>query len=244
MGRRTLLLITSILVAAIGTALVGLYVRGADARATENQELVEVFVAAQTIDPGTPGNNGLFSSISIPRKYRVEGAITNIGQTAGKVAVAKIVANQQISTEMFGKATDVTNTSGIASGHVGVAVQLSDPARAAGSLALNTRVAIYATLTPQGGDQRITVLLPEVKVVGIGSTSLGDSSNSQNGQQGGTGRTQQVPTTNVLLDLQPTDAPKVILANQAGELYFAILGEKTTVPPGKILSVADLLKSS
>jgi hypothetical protein len=40
MGRRTLLLITSILIAAIGAALVGLYARGADQRATQHAEAI------------------------------------------------------------------------------------------------------------------------------------------------------------------------------------------------------------
>ena len=45
MGRRTLLLIASILVAALGTALIWLYVQGADSRAEATTTQVEVVVA-------------------------------------------------------------------------------------------------------------------------------------------------------------------------------------------------------
>src|SRR4051812_11096902 len=52
MGRRTLLLIASILVAAVGTALMGLYVRGADSRAQQTEGMVDALVATTTIAAG------------------------------------------------------------------------------------------------------------------------------------------------------------------------------------------------
>ena len=48
MGRRTLLLIASILIAAVGTALIGLYVRGADNRAQQTEGMVSALVATET----------------------------------------------------------------------------------------------------------------------------------------------------------------------------------------------------
>ncbi len=52
MGRRTLLLITSVLLAAVGTAFVAVYVRGADNRATEGQALGSYVVAVREIAAG------------------------------------------------------------------------------------------------------------------------------------------------------------------------------------------------
>ena len=56
MGRRTLLLIASILVAALGTALIWLYVQGADKRAAAGTAQVQVLVAANTVRAGQPAS--------------------------------------------------------------------------------------------------------------------------------------------------------------------------------------------
>src|SRR3954451_19363646 len=56
MARRTLLLIASILVAAIGTALIWLYVQGAETRAQGDEAQVPVYVSSSTVAAGTPAN--------------------------------------------------------------------------------------------------------------------------------------------------------------------------------------------
>ena len=52
MARRSVLLLVAALIALAGTAMIVLYVQGIDARATKDQELVEVLVATETIDTG------------------------------------------------------------------------------------------------------------------------------------------------------------------------------------------------
>ena len=52
MNRRTILLLAAALVAALGTALVFLYVKGADNRAEERFDTVEVLRAVGTIEQG------------------------------------------------------------------------------------------------------------------------------------------------------------------------------------------------
>ena len=46
------LLIAAVLIAALGTAMILLYVQGIDDRATQGQELVEVLTATETIEAG------------------------------------------------------------------------------------------------------------------------------------------------------------------------------------------------
>ena len=52
MARRSVLLIAAVLIAAVGTAMILLYVKGIDDRATRGQELVEVLTATETIEAG------------------------------------------------------------------------------------------------------------------------------------------------------------------------------------------------
>ena len=52
MDRRRILLVVAVVVALLGTALVYLYVRGADARADERFDTVNVLVAVAPIEAG------------------------------------------------------------------------------------------------------------------------------------------------------------------------------------------------
>ena len=52
MARRTLLIIASILLAALGTALIWLYVQGAENRAQQNADLVPALFLTQNVPAG------------------------------------------------------------------------------------------------------------------------------------------------------------------------------------------------
>ena len=77
--RRSALLIAAVLIAAIGTAMIVLYVKGIDDRATEGQELVEVLTATSVIDAGeTVGaaqEAGKFEAKKVRRDDMVDGAL-------------------------------------------------------------------------------------------------------------------------------------------------------------------------
>jgi pilus assembly protein CpaB len=220
MGRRTLLLITSILIAAVGTALIGLYVRGADSRAVGNASTRSVLVAEAIIPNGaTPDTN------SYARKDRRVGdlpddAITDPSQIKG-VAVSKILVGQVLQKGMFGS-TSAAATSGIGKDQLGITVELSDPERAAGLLKVDSKIEIFTI--PNGGTKKKSVPLlgddgTGVTVIQIGNQRLGSSST---GTANGTAA-ENVPSTLVGLSLSQNDVIKVKDAEANGTLYFAVL---------------------
>jgi pilus assembly protein CpaB len=242
MGRRTLLLITSILIAAVGTALIGLYVRGADNRARQTEGMVSALVASKTIPVGTKLETALnlMKTAAVPARmakdgYRNPNAFTNI-RTAlkDKVVTEPIYAEQVVLNSMFGSA-DAAATTGI-SKERGVAVELTDPGRAAGLLAPGSIVTIY--LIPKDPSperlQRITkpqgqvtldppiklpVIVNEALVMRIGNSSK--TSKTTTRTTTGT-QTDDVPRTIVTLDLTEEHADAVVAAQALGELYFAV----------------------
>jgi pilus assembly protein CpaB len=84
MGRRTLLLISSILIAAVGTALVAIYVRGADERAEKGASLVTVLVARQEVAASTSVRNAVdgqyFEPARVLRREKATDAYTSVTQ--------------------------------------------------------------------------------------------------------------------------------------------------------------------
>src|SRR5688572_31292993 len=100
MARRSILLLVAVIVAAIGTAMIVLYVQGIDARAAEGQELVEVLTAADVIEAGESVAEaqaaGKFEKTEIVRVDMVEGALSSTTSIDDQVAIGTIYPGEQI----------------------------------------------------------------------------------------------------------------------------------------------------
>ena len=75
MGRRTLLLIAALVVAALGTVLIFVYVKNADDRAQADAAPVDVLVATQEVAAGTTAadasNDGAFEIQTVPSSLAI-----------------------------------------------------------------------------------------------------------------------------------------------------------------------------
>jgi pilus assembly protein CpaB len=253
MGRRTLLVITSILVAAVGTAMIWAYVSNADARARQDwQELVSVWVAKQSIDAGSDRSTISDSSelVRIPRKVAPIDAIGDLRTLVGKTNTVPILAGQYLVTEQF----DPTAGTNVADKKMGVAIALDDPNRVAGLLRPGSRVAIYWLPNASGGTagkgdgataggqaNAVRLLLPDVTVLAIGGAT---ESRNQDGGAAQVGTATGVGTGIVTLDVNGAQATRVILARATGELYFTVLGKDAKpqtsddASPGNLLGLA------
>src|SRR5512146_1659202 len=105
MGRRTVLLIVAALIAALGTSLVFLYVRGADNRATAAQAPVQVLKAVAQINPGetvaAAQAAGKIQLGTVPREQALTGAVNSTAGMENEVALATIFPKEQIITGKF-----------------------------------------------------------------------------------------------------------------------------------------------
>ncbi|MGH8938966.1 MAG: hypothetical protein ACRDV2_06410, partial [Actinomycetes bacterium] len=155
MGRRTLLLLAALVVAALGTTGVFLYVNGIDERAEADYDMVEVLVATASISPGTTAREASEAGALEPRSFlrkSVKGlpALSDITGISDKVAIAPIAVGEPILETQFGDANQ-TSSLPIPEGKIAVSVQLGDPARVAGFVGPNSQVAVFLTTTDTGG---------------------------------------------------------------------------------------------
>src|ERR687884_444394 len=126
MGRRTLLLIASILVAALGTALIWLYVQGADARAQQGKALVTAYFLNRKVEAGARPEEALGAATpkQVPTDVAAD-ALTSPQQVPGLVLADAAAPGQILLRSMFG-----TNTSaGAVPGHGIITISVSDPHR-------------------------------------------------------------------------------------------------------------------
>jgi len=239
MGRRTVLLIAALVVAALGTVLVFLYAQRADTNAKAGQSLVTVLVAKSDIAVGTSGatasSNGAFEQQQVPTANVVTGALSDATPLANLVAVVPIFPGQQIISQQWA-ATAQTAGLSLPPGTLAMQVQLGDPERVAGFVTPGSFVAIFTTGTEKGagaagGVPTARVLLPKIQVLAVGpATAVAAATGSTSSA------TEQIPPAILTLAVTQDQFEKILFVTKTpGSSYtgltFGLLDKNSKVDP-------------
>lgn len=232
MNRRRVLLLVAVLIAVLGTALVFVYARGADTRAQEQFDTVEVLLATAVIEPGEKiedaAASGKLASLPVAQQDVLPRAQTSIESLSGLVATTRIFPGEQIITDKFGGEAESTSPLQIPRGQVAISVNLSDTARVAGFVNPGSEVAIFLNGSDAAGPFT-RVLLPRVTVLGVGSTTPTTTTKTA---ADGAQTTEQLPRTLLTLAVDQAQAEKILFATGNGELAFALLTGNSAIKPG------------
>jgi pilus assembly protein CpaB len=227
MGRRTLLLVAALVIAALGTTGVFLYVNGVDERAQADYDLVEILVATAPINAGTPVEEAVDAGAFDLRPYLSKSVedLPALGDTAaieGQVSLVPIAAGQPILESQFGEANQ-TGTLPIPEGKMAVSVELSDPARVAGFAVPGSRVAIFLTTSSDAGSDSTRLLLNDIEVIATGETTITPADAASNQPA------EDLPTALLTLAVNQTEAQKIVYGSQHGQMHFGLLREDSDV---------------
>jgi pilus assembly protein CpaB len=242
MGRRTLLLIAALVVAALGTLLVWMYAQNADSNAQKGQTLKSVLVAKTKIEVGTSGAaaaaDGAFEQVSVPESALAENSLSDASPIADQVAIVPVFPGQQIISPQWGTSGSTSGLS-IPKGQIALSVQLGDPERVAGFVSPGSTVAIFTTGTTGAGavgSASVRLLLDKIEVLAVGPTTLVSAASSA-----GSANTEAIPSAILTLSVTQDQAQKIIYASgKTGGatytgLYFALMNadsEVTVTNPG------------
>jgi pilus assembly protein CpaB len=233
MDRRRILLVVAVLVAALGSALVFLYTKGADTRAEKKFDTVEVLRATAQINPGETFEDaqaaGKLALQAVSQDSLLDGYQTTTDSLAGTVALGTIYPGEQIITAKFGTAAAVQTSLQIPDGMMAKSINLTDPGRVAGFVNPGSIVAVFYSGTDQATGQPFTrLLLDKVTVLGVGSTTPVSTTTTD---QTGVATTEQLPRTLITLALSQKQVEQTTWAESNGELSFALLTDKSEVQP-------------
>jgi|SRR5450631_1568447 len=221
MGRRTVLLVAAVLVAALGAGLVVLYVRGVNQRVTAREAPVQILVAKKVIPAGTTGATanaeGDLEVAKIASAAVADGALRTIDSVANLVANAPIYPGEQILRKKFDKPGASNLLSIPTAGTMALSVSLPGPARVNGFLVPGSQVAVFLTA---GGSSKL--ILDRVTVIAVGTRTLVPSS----GQTTGADQQSDVVTFGVTAK----EAQTLIFAQSAGSIYLTLLTADSTTP--------------
>lgn len=89
--------------AAAGTAVLVMYVRGAEQRALAGQETVDTLVVREAIEEGTPAEEiaGRVERQPIPAGVRPDGSVDDVDALSGQVAAVDLVPGEQLVAGRF-----------------------------------------------------------------------------------------------------------------------------------------------
>jgi pilus assembly protein CpaB len=230
MGRRTLLLIASILVAALGTALIWLYVQGADTRAVASENQVPVYVTTQAVAAGQAVSPGIATVKQLPQSVvdALRGSLVTAPSEIKGFAKTDIAPGLPLMTSQI-TADQVAPAPAVALGPEEVAMQvtLPDPQRLAGLLQPGSHIRVYASMKANG-KAGVGVLFQNVRVLSVGPAT-GTTSNTKS----------DVPQAIVTLALTKQQPKALVLAmgSGAGTLWFGLLPtDKADPDQGPLLS--------
>lgn len=232
MGRRTVLLIVAVLVAAAGTALILVYVQGINQRAVAEQQMVKVLAATAVIDAGESVRDaqaaGKVDLVEVPQASAVDGALASTESIKDQVALSPIFPGEQIMAQKFGEPGS-QQTLSIPKRKMAVSVELTDPERVAGFVTPGSDVAVFVSSKPELIKQDGTtsplpditqLLLEKVQVIGVGQTTvLSTTKTTATGEQ----TVEEIPKTILTLAVTQEEAEKVFHSARTGEMSFALL---------------------
>lgn len=233
MDRRRALLVVAAIIAALGTLLVFLYVKGADDRADEKFDAVKVLTVKKQINVGETVSAaqaaGKIEVGTVGRGQLLAGALDSLSSIEGQIAQTNLYPGEQIVGSKFAPTVASGSALTIPKGFIAISVNLTDTARVAGFVNPGDRVAIFLT-TPAF----TRLLLPDVEVIAVGTTTVvptttTDSSGSQT--------TEQLPRTLFTLGVSQGQAEKILYASgggaAGGELAFGLLNKDSVVKAGQ-----------
>jgi Flp pilus assembly protein CpaB len=220
MRTRGLVIAVAALLAILATAAVFMYVRSIKNEKGAGSNTVSVIVAKDDIPVGAKLDDvvqsGGVRARDFPRDGVVRGAVTDVGQLRGRITNAPILAGEQISTaRLEGSSTQPQGGAlGIPEGQEAVTFSLDTASAGGGVVQRGDHVTIYASFEASrnsqasNGDLVVTVV-PDVQVLKVVQGVVSASSTES-----------RVLLT---LALRPSDASRVIFAQQKGVVWLALL---------------------
>ena len=147
--RRAAGIIGAVAIAAIGTFLLIGYVKGAEDRALEGEELVEVLVIDSPVEKGTPAAAlSAFTRVErVPRKVQADGAVFDLTALEDLVVSTDLFPGEQVVASRFVAEEVITRAQGITApaGTLEVTIALSPERSLGGAVQPGDTVAVIAS---------------------------------------------------------------------------------------------------
>lgn len=250
MRRRMVGLVASLALAAFGTLVLVGYAQSAHDRAAAAVPTTRVLVVTARVAKGTKAGDltAKVKSSEIPTGSKIAGAVTDLAQLQGKVAVTDLLPGEQVLSDRF-QTPQVLGRAGVPDGLLEVTVEL-DPERAlGGGVKAGDTVAVLASFAPfeleaagvasdpnapKKTPNTTDVILHKVLVTHVQASTTGGGSSASKDKTTAKDDAKPDPApTGTLLVTLALDAPsveRVVFTAEYGKLWLS--AEPADAPEG------------
>jgi pilus assembly protein CpaB len=236
--RRLLAALAALLLAATGAVVLLAYVRGADARALAGVQTVEVLVVDRLVPEGTPGEalTDLVRTEQLPAKAAVAGAVTDLGELAGRVATVDLQPGEQLLAGRFAAPEDVEVPGTVAppDGASEVSLLLEPQRVIGGRLAAGDTVGVHVSL-----DGRTHVVLHQVLVTQVQGAPAQPAAGEE-AQTASSGGAAPSASLMVTLGLRPEAVEAVVFGMEHGTVWLSLEPEDVDTTGTEVLTPENI----
>ncbi len=217
MKTRIILILTAIVLAIIATGGSLIYLQSLRSEVVQGNQNVRVLVANKTVTPGTSVaemlNQDLASFTQVPRRFMVNGAITDTRGIDQEVLTVALAKGEQVTDQKVRPAGGAGLSFRVPKGLVAATIIVDEATGVGGEVAAGDRVSVVATFSPgPGGVDTTHVLLPNIEVL----AAFNGAQKTGLGQSGGTQK------KTVTLALSPADSEKLVFAVDKGHIWLTL----------------------
>jgi pilus assembly protein CpaB len=238
--RRLLAALAALLLAATGAVVLLAYVRGADARALAGVQTVEVLVVDRPVPEGTPGEEltDLVRTEQLPAKAAVPGAVTDLGELAGRVATVDLQPGEQLLAGRFAAPEDVEVPGTVAppDGASEVSLLLEPQRAVGGRLAAGDTVGVHVSTTEPAATHVVLNRVLVTQVQGAPAPAP-DGEGTDTASSGGAAPSASLMVT---LGLRPEQAEAVVLGMEHGTVWLSLEPEGADLGGTEVLTPENI----
>jgi pilus assembly protein CpaB len=237
--RRLLAALAALVLAATGAVVLLAYVRGADARALAGVQTVDVLVVDRQVAEGTPGEElaELVRTERLPAKAAVPGAVTDLGELAGRVATVDLQPGEQLLAARFAVPEDlgVPGTVPAPEGAAEVSLLLEPQRAVGGRLAAGDTVGVHVSLP----DPKTHAVLHRVLVTQVqgAPAPAAEGEGTDTASSGGAAPSASLMVT---LGLRPEAVEAVVFGMEHGTVWLSLEPEGVDTSGTEVLTPANV----
>lgn len=246
MRTKAIVIALALVLAGVATALAVSYVNSARGEVAASSEPIEVLVAQEDIPRGMSAEELMAKEMialeEVPQRYVAADAISSTRAIEGQVLSAPLSKGEQVTSTRFSLPSTAGLAYSVSSDHVAIAIPVDEVRGISGLVRPGDRVAIFVTFEPDAeGESAITrLLLPEAKVVAMGSALTAQQSGAREDEEepgvlAGAEQNQAAPRV-MTLSVAPGDAEKLVYAEEIGSVWVTLLpatAETAPTAPGR-----------
>ncbi|WP_426996566.1 Flp pilus assembly protein CpaB [Pseudarthrobacter sp. N5] len=227
--------LAAVLLAVVGAILVFSYAQGADQRAVQNLQPVDVLVVKQPIAAGTPVESikASVATEKLPGAAVAKTALGTLDNSAGKVSAVDLVPGEQLVAERLiaPEALKSQGSSKVPAGLQEVSFQLEPQRVIGGRLAPGDYVGVFISMDKGGieakpANETTQLSIHKVLVTAVQRAPQATPSpqpTASGGAGGADPRDSALPTGSLMLTVavSDTDASKIVFATEFAKIWLS-----------------------